>query len=102
MPVETDADRLALLADFGVACTYTPHGLSARAITVIFDKEAKGVDALTGQTVTMANPHLVCRDSDLVGTAETRDRFAIAGISFAPRDFLPDGTGMTTVELKKV
>lgn len=101
MPVETEADRLVFLGDFNPDCTYTPQGQSARVIKVNFDNEALSVDPLSGQSVSTVNPHLICRSSDLVGDCNKNDRFVIAGVTYAPRDFRPDGTGMTTVELKK-
>ena len=45
MAVETNDDRTALLADFGVSATYTPTGGSASTITGIFDNDVQEVDA---------------------------------------------------------
>ena len=45
MAVESAADRLAMLADFGQSITYTAQGGSPSTITGIFDNDYAEVDA---------------------------------------------------------
>lgn len=109
MAVETDADRLTFLStdEFAVTVTYTPAGLSARLITAIFDNGHIAVDINGDVTVSSRIPRLTCRTSDLVngGTVGgeddgTVDLFVVDGDSYAGRDVMPDGTGISVVVLE--
>lgn len=100
MAVESAADRLAMLADFGQSITYTVQGGSPSTITGIFDAQFIEVDA--GGTVgfAMQQPRLMVRTSDVVNCNEG-DTFVISGTTYLSRIVQDDGTGMTMIVLEK-
>lgn len=105
MTVETAADRLALLADFGVSATLRPQIGEAATVTGIFDNDAVLVTGDGGAQVQTQAPVFTARTADLTALAagEIRqdDEIAIDGITYrvvAPRH---DGTGMTVLVLEK-
>ena len=100
MAVESAADRLAMLADFGQSITYTVQGGSPSTITGIFDAQFIEVDA--GGTVgfAMQQPRLMLRTSDVVNCTEG-DTFVISGTTYLSRIVQDDGTGMTMIVLEK-
>lgn len=100
MAVESAADRLVFLADFGQSVTYTVQGGSAATITAIFDNQFIEVDS--GGTVGFAvqQPRLTCRTQDVVNCTEG-DMFIISGVTYLSRIVQDDGTGMTEIVLEK-
>jgi len=99
MPVESDNDRLFLLADFGVSATYTPLAGGSATINVIFDNEFIPVD--TGASVAFAvqQPKATVRTADIPNATEG-DVLAIDGVSYVIRVVMPDGTGITELLLE--
>ena len=59
MPVETAADQIAILADFGESASYTPVGGTLTTITGIFDNAYEAVDAGGTVPVAITQPHFV-------------------------------------------
>jgi hypothetical protein len=100
MAVETAADRLVMLTDFGQSVTYTVQGGSPATITAIFDNQFIEVDS--GGTVGFAiqQPKLTCRTSDVVNCTEG-DTFVVSGVTYLSRVVQDDGTGMTEIVLEK-
>ena len=98
--VETAADRLAMLIDFGVDITYTRQGGSAATIKGIFDNDYNEVDAGGMVGFAIQQPRLVCRTSDL-SLASEGDTFVISGTTYLSRVIQDDGTGMTNVVLER-
>lgn len=100
MAVESAADRLVFLADFGQSVTYTVQGGSSATITVIFDNQFIEVDS--GGTVGFAvqQPRLTCRTQDVSNCTEG-DTFVISGTTYLSRIVQDDGTGMTEIVLEK-
>jgi hypothetical protein len=100
MAVETAADRLVMLTDFGQSVTYTIQGGSPATITAIFDNQFIEVDS--GGTVGFAiqQPKLTCRTSDVVNCTEG-DTFVVSGVTYLSRVVQDDGTGMTEIVLEK-
>lgn len=101
MAVEDEADRAALLADFGEAVTVTPVAGSPRSCVAIYDAPGSVVD-LGGELRAAADKaSLYGRESDL-GALAVGDGVAVAGHS---RTFTvgeppePDGTGFARVGL---
>ena len=70
MPVESAADRLAMLTDFGQSVTYTRQGGQAVTITGIFDNDYAEVDAGGMVGFAMQQPRLVVRTSDVSSATE--------------------------------
>lgn len=95
MAVETEADRLAMLRDFGVTVTH-----SGGSFTAIFDRafELLQFEGVAGVATTQ--PRLLARTSDVSalarGTALTVD-----GVNFKLEEHQPDGTGFTLLLLSK-
>ena len=100
MAVESAADRLAMLTDFGQTVTYTVQGGSAATITAIFDNQFVEVDAGGSVGVAYQQPRLMCRTSDVVNATEG-DTFVVSGTTYLSRIVQDDGTGMTMIVLEK-
>lgn len=100
MPVESAADRLAMLVDFGQSVTYTRQGGSPATITGIFDNDYAEVDAGGMVGFAMQQPRLVVRTSD-VSLASEGDTFVISGVTYLSRVVQDDGTGMTFIVLER-
>lgn len=92
MAVESDADRAAVLDDFGV--TVIIGGTTT--ITCIFDN---GFSDELGNWVT--TPILTARTIDISSYARGQ-ALAIDGVAYTIADSQPDGQGITTVILQKV
>lgn len=99
MPVETAADRLIMLNDFGVSATYTPFGGSPSTVQVIFLNEYYAVEAGT-VGMEMSQPIAVLRTADAPSLAHN-DTFVISGITYKAVNVRPDGTGMTEVAMEQ-
>ena len=99
MPVETADDRLILLNDFGFDVTYTHNGQSS-AIKGILDNEFEEVELGGSVPFAVQKPRLHCRTSD-VSDAVNGDTMEIKGITYYVRVVMPDGTGMTEIQLEK-
>lgn len=91
MTFETDADRLAILNGCG-AEDVTLNGNTVRAI---FDNAyAETLDSAG------TRPQLTCRTSDV--SAITVGHIAIVrGSNYVVRNLIPDGTGMTVLDLER-
>lgn len=98
--VETAADRLAMLVDFGQSITYTRQGGSAAKITGIFDAQFVEVDAGGNVGVAYQQPRLMVRTSDVINCTEG-DTFIISDVTYLSRIVQDDGTGMTMIVLEK-
>lgn len=99
MPVESAADRLAMLADFGQSVSYT-HNKLTTTITGIFDSDYAEVDSGGMVGFAMQQPRLMVRTSD-VASATEGDTFIISGVTYLSRVVQDDGTGMTFIVLEK-
>lgn len=92
MPVESDDDRLALLADFGVEVT-----IGARTVVAIFDN---GFEDGNGQWITV--PVLTAREIDFEDN-DKGDLLSIAGVDYTiAEEPQTDGQGMANILLQKV
>lgn len=100
MAVESAADRLVMLADFGQSVTYTVQGGSAATITAIFDNDFSEISAGGDVSFAMQQPRLMCRTSDVVNCTEG-DTFVISGVTYLSRIVQDDGTGMTMIVLER-
>lgn len=100
MAVESAADRLALLTDFGQTVTYTVQGGSAVSITGIFDNDYSEIDAGGMVGFAMQQPRLTVRTSDVQNCTEG-DTFVISGVTYYSRVVQDDGTGITVVVLER-
>lgn len=102
MPVETEADRQDLLADFGDEVTVTVKGQEIP--NAIFDREFLRLDL--GDDVGMASrePQITFSSADVQGVRQddpvTVQRLGEALQSWKVKEVEPDGTGMTVLSLK--
>jgi hypothetical protein len=99
MPVETADDRAILLNDFGVDATYTHNGDSSE-IKGILDNEFEEVEIGGSVPFAMQRPRFHCRTNDVID-AVNGDTLVIGGITYYVRVVMPDGTGMTEIQLEK-
>ena len=100
MPVETAADRAAMLADFGVSITYTVQGGSAATITGIFDNQYVEVDSGGEVGFAVQQPRLTVRTADVPNCTEG-DTFVVNSVTYLSRIVQDDGTGITLIALEK-
>jgi hypothetical protein len=99
MPVETAADRLLMLADFGESVTFMPKIGSEATITAIFDNQYEAVDAGGSVDFAVVSPRLTVRTSD-IPKAEDGDTFLVRNIWYTARILMDDGTGITEIALE--
>lgn len=100
MPVETAADRAAMLADFGESITYTVQGGSAATITGIFDNQYVEVDSGGEVGFAVQQPRLTVRTADVPNCTEG-DTFVVNSVTYLSRIVQDDGTGITLIALEK-
>src|SRR4051812_36937800 len=107
MPVESAADRLSFLADFGEVGTYTAAGGGSTSPLGIFNSPFMA--ALMNEVSTSdTRPTFVCRLADLPAGAQggdAGDTLSLpaneihGALSFTVSDLQPDGTGMVCLTL---
>jgi hypothetical protein len=100
MPIETAADRAAMLADFGETVTYTKQNGIPVKIQGIFDNQYVEVDAGGEVGFAVQQPRLTVRTVDVVNCTEG-DTFVVGGVTYLSRIVQDDGTGITLVALEK-
>lgn len=95
MTVESAADRLSFLSDFGQTVVH-----SGGNFTAIFDKEFIEVDPDQERGIASNMPILTCRDSDIAAVTYG-DTVTTGGTGYTVQGVEPDGTGMTVLILEK-
>ena len=106
MPVETESDRAAMLADFGEAVIFSPGDVwpnradTHATITVIFDAEYIELSHEYSQS-NSKTPVALGRTSDLSGAVRNSmlERTS-TGKDYKIVNVEPDGTGITLLELE--
>jgi hypothetical protein len=100
MPVETSADRAAMLSpkDWGVTATYNSKG-KRYPISGIFDREYQAVDVAEAE-VSSTFPVFHIQTADLPCRYQFGDTIQIEGETFNIRDIQPDGTGISMLRLE--
>jgi hypothetical protein len=99
MPVETAGDRLVMLNDFGVNCTYTPDGGASIVIKTILLNDYYAVDS-GSVAVEMNQPIAVIRTADAAAISHN-DTMVIESITYRVVNIRPDGTGISEIQLEQ-
>jgi hypothetical protein len=100
MPVETASDRAVFLADFGETVIFNPASGSRKTVTGIFDNIYEEVEAGGSVGVSMQQPRLFVRTSDIAGAKEG-DVIIVNETNYTIRVIMSDGLGMTELALEK-
>lgn len=101
MPVESAADRLALLVDFGEAVTWSVSG-DPVSFTAIFDNGTREqVRYAEELAVQVRAAQLTMRDEDVPPAGTVGDGITVRAKAYFAKSIQPDGTGMTIVALEK-
>ena len=100
MAVETAADRLIMLTDFGQTVSYTPSGGSAGDVKAIVDNDYEAVDVGGSVAFAIQRPRLTARTAD-VSTAAEGDTVSYGGDNYIVRVVMADGTGITELLIEK-
>lgn len=97
--VETAADRLIMLSDFGVDCTYTPAGGSASTIKAILQNEYYAIETAS-VAMEMSQPIAVIRTADAPSIAHD-DTMVMESVTYKVKNIRPDGTGISEIQLEE-
>lgn len=95
MPVESIADRLAMLSDFGEVALI--NGVTS--VTGIFDDKFLMVDDIS-MNIVSSEPQFHCRTSDLTGITNGMT-CVVNSTNYVITTLEDDGTGFTVVTLHK-
>lgn len=95
MPFTEDLSQFVDPADFGQAATW--NGIS---LNCIFDNGHTAVDAGGEIRFETLTPQALCRAADVAGAAHGQ-AFTVGGVAYLISGIHPDGTGMTTLMLRK-
>lgn len=103
MAVETEEDRAAFVADFGVEITWTRDGVAQAPFLAIFNRPTRRVEGLSAVDILDRDAFLHGPEVSLPAGAAEDDPVAVAGESqaYACRSIRPDGTGWCVVDLKR-
>ena len=94
MAVETDIERAALLADFGVTVN-----IGGTNITAIFEHDHNPVDVGGEVQFSIQQAMILCRTSDVDLVTEGTSA-VISGSNYVVTDIQPDGQGMKMIVLE--
>lgn len=104
MAVETDVFRTTMLADFGQTVTLTPISGSQSTFTAIFDAQHMFEEVGGSVAFSVQQPRLTCRASDVSAVVEG-DSVALtvsgSNKTYKIRAVMPDGTGITELQLEE-
>lgn len=101
MSIETAADRVAFLSDFGLLVSWQIGAGAPASLTAIFDGGTLPQD-LQGGGMLNSRATLTLRAEDLpVGAGGRSDTIVINTIMFHPKAVMPDGQGMVVVTLEQ-
>lgn len=78
---------------------YTPALGATLYITALFENEYQEINLVSGM-VSSAAPALHCKTTDVSG-AKKGDTVVVNSVTYSVTEVKPDGTGMTTLVLRK-
>jgi len=99
MAIETAVEREIMLADFGVAATFTPAAGGGGSIVGILDNDYEAADIGGSVSFAVSRPRFTCRTADVANAADG-DSLVVEGINYVIRVVMNDGTGMTELMLE--
>jgi len=97
--VETADDRLVMLTDFGVECSYTPEGGATSVIRCILLNDYYSVES-GSVAVEVNQPIAVIRTADAPSIAHG-DSMVISAVTYKVVNIRPDGTGISEIVLEE-
>lgn len=100
MAVETDADRLVYLDDFGVDVQIVGLGSPSVTFKAIYDGPYQEIDTFESSGLQSVRPEIEARTSD-VASLTAGDSLLVGGVSWKFVRAEPDGTGMSVCILEK-
>lgn len=101
MSVESAADRLALIADYGMPVTWQVGAADPVALTALYDSATLPQDLQSSAGLNQ-RATLTLRAEDLPANAgDETDVIVINTIGFHPKAVMPDGQGMVIVTLER-
>lgn len=91
-----------MLADFGIAVSWTPAGGSAATLTALFDNAARiEADYAEAGGYVAEEATLTLREADIPAGAAKDDAVTVDSAAYLVKAILPDGTGLANVTLEK-
>jgi hypothetical protein len=93
--INTESDRIAMLFDFGVKGVF-----GGNTITGILDNEYEGVEVGAEVPFAMSTIKFTCQTSDIPGVS-FGDQITIEGVQYSIVLIMPDGQGITELQLEK-
>ena len=104
MTVETLADRRVMIRDFGIDVAYTPVSGGRASFKGIFDNEHALEDIGGSVAFSVVQPRLTCVTADVADVVEGDViSFPVDNVTveYVVRVAMPDGTGITELQLEK-
>ena len=104
MPVETLGDRRTMIRDFGVEVSYVPVSGGRATFKGIFDNEHFLEDVGGSVAFSVVQPRLTCVTADVSDVVEGDVlKVPVDGsvVQYVIRVAMPDGTGITELQLEK-
>lgn len=102
MPIESDDDRRAFLADDGVLADWTVGATTHEDILVLFDNGT--IDQSLQDSVAVQNRRATISllESDLPAEAgDAADEIVVGAVTYHPKELMPDGQGFVIVHLEE-
>lgn len=104
MTVETLADRRVMIRDFGIDVSYVPLSGGRATFKGIFDNEHSLEDIGGSVAFSVLQPRLTCVTADVKNVVEGDTiTFSVDNVDtdYVVRVAMPDGTGITELQLEK-
>jgi hypothetical protein len=104
MSVETLADRRVMIRDFGIDVSYIPLSGGRATFKGIFDNEHSLEDIGGSVAFSVVQPRLTCVTADVKDVVEgDKITFPVDNVTteYVVRVAMPDGTGITELQLEK-
>lgn len=102
MTVESAADRLAMLGDFGVLIDWKVGSTTTEDILVLFDNGTVQQEFAESVAALNRRATITLRSDDVPASAGgATDEVTVGGVVYHPKAVQPDGQGLSVVTLEK-